>query len=311
MDWRALLIQNWPYKLAALFLAVLLWLNVTAEATEEFPLSTDVEVEVSDSSWVVVSVEPEQVNSRFRGQRPTFMPTEKPVIREVIDSVTAPRMHLELSPRAVRGYAPELELTPVTVQPSRVEVSLERRSSRRVPVRPDLELSAAEGFTVVRPVLLQPDSVTVSGPESRVEALESFRTRRVELEDLRRTMSRQLQLQPPVDATKLRWDPGQIMATVEVDSLLVREVRRPLEVRGPAAGRVEVSADSVEVRIRGPARVVRSLEAAGLSATVRLDSVPAAEVSVPVAVEGPDGVQVTLESRPVRVTVRPPGEAEG
>lgn len=311
MDWRDAFARHWPYKLAALFLAVLLWLNVTAEATEEFPLSTEVQVEVSDSAWVVVSVEPQQVNSVFQGQRPTFMPAERPVIREVIDTVTAPRMRLELSPRAIRGYAPELELTPVRVEPSRVEVRLERRTSRRVPVRPDLELSAAEGFTVVRPVLLEPDSLTVSGPESRVEALDALRTQRVELEDLRRTVSRDLRVRRPVDAPRLSWDPDRVRATVEVDSVVVRDVRRPLEIRGPGAGGVTADPDSVRLRVRGAARTVRSLDPATLSAYVRLDSIPAGEVSVPVKVESPGELGLTVGSRPVRATLRPSGRGGG
>ena len=305
MDWYGFVTRHWPYKLAAVFLAVLLWLNVTAETTEDFPLSTSVRVEARDSAWVVVGVDPPQVQTVFRGQRPTFMPAEKPVIRQVIDTVTAPRMQLELSPRSVRGYAPELDLTPVAVQPTAVEVRLEPRSSRRVPVRPELELSAAEGFTVVRPVLLQPDSVTVSGPRSRIEQLEAFATRQTRLEDLRTTVSRQLELRPPAGAEQMTWEPSQIMATVQVDSLVEREVARPLEVRGAAAGRVRVTPDSVRIRVRGAARVVRALEAGRLTALVAVDSVPGGEASATVTVELPPGVRVTAEARPPRAVIRP------
>ena len=305
MDWYGFVTRHWPYKLAALFLAVLLWLNVTAETTDDFPLSTSVRVEARDSSWVVVAVDPPQVQTVFRGQRPTFMPADKPVIREVIDTVTAPRMRLELSPRSVRGYAPELDLTPVAVQPTAVEVRLEPRTSRRLPVRPELELSAADGFTVVRPVLLQPDTVTVSGPRSRIERLEAFATRRARLEDLRTTVSRQLELRPPTGSEQMTWEPSQIMATVQVDSLVEREVARPLEVRGAAAGRVRVSPDSVRVRIRGAARVVRALDAGRLTALVVVDSVPGGEASSAVTVELPPGVRVTAEARPPRAEIRP------
>lgn len=305
MDWHGFVTRNWPYKLAAFFLAVLLWLNVTAETTDDFPLSTGVQVEARDSSWVVVSVEPSQVQTIFRGQRPTFMPSERPVIRQVIDSVAAPRMRLELSARSVRGYAPELNLTPVSVQPGAVEVRLERRASRRVPVRPELELAAAEGYTVVRPVLLQPDSVTVTGPRTRVEELTAFATRPVQLEDLRTTVSRQLRLRPPAGSEELTWEPAQIMATVQVDSLVRREVVRPVEVRGAAAGRVRVSPDTVRVRLRGASRLVRALEPDRLGVSVQVEEVPDGEASADVEVRVPSGIRVTAEARPPRVVVRP------
>lgn len=311
MDWHGAVTRNWPYKVAAFFLAVLLWLNVTAETTDDFPLSTEVRVEARDSTWVVTSVEPAQVHTVFRGQRPTFMPSDRPVIRLAIDSVTGPTMRLDLSPRAVRGYAPELNLTPVSVEPGAVDVRLERRTDRRVPVRTELELTAAEGFTVIRPVLLQPDSVTVSGPRSRVQALTAFRTQTVQLEDLRSTVSRQLDLRPPPDSEHLSWDPRQIMATVQVDSLVQREVVRPLEARGDAADRVRISPDTVRVRLRGAARLVRALEPGRVTAWVRVDSVPADETPAEVAVEVPEGLQVTAEPRPPRATVRPRGGGDG
>lgn len=311
MDWHGVVTRNWPYKLAALFLAVLLWLNVTAETTDDFPLSTDVRVEARDSAWVVVSVEPSQVQTIFRGQRPTFMPSERPVIRQVIDSVTASTMRLELSARSVRGYAPELNLTPVSVQPGAVEVSLERRATRRVAVRPELELAAAEGYTVVRPVLLQPDSVTVSGPRSRVDELTAFGTRSVQLEDLRTTVSRQLQLRPPPGSEDLSWEPAQIMATVQVDSLVQREVVRPVVVRGAAAGRVRVSPDTVRIRLRGASRLVRALEPGRVVASVRVEEVPGGEAAADVDVQLPAGIRVTAEARPPRVVVRPRGGEGG
>ncbi len=311
MDWYGFLTRNWPYKLAALFLAVLLWLNVTAETADDFPLTTDVRVETRDTAWVVTAVEPPQVQTVFRGRRPTFMPSERPVIRRLIDTVAAPRMQLDLSASSVRGFAPELDLTPISVQPGAVEVELERRTARRVAVRPDLELTAADGFTVIRPVLLQPDSVLVSGPRSRVEGLAAFGTRQVQLEDLRSTVSRQLDLRPPAGVDQLEWDPPQIMATVQVDSLVRRDVARPLEVRGAAAGRVRVMPDSVQVRIHGAARLVRAMEPDRLEASVEVDSVPAGEQTVEVTVEAAAGERVTLEARPPRALVRPPGGGGG
>lgn len=304
MDWRAALVENWPYKLAALVLAVLLWLNVSAEQGEEFSLSTEVELEVRDTTWVAVELSPDRVMTTFRGRRNLFLPGD-PVIRQVIDSVTGPLMELDVSPRMVRGFDRETNLTPVSVRPTTLEVRLEPRVSRRVPVEPRLELSAGSGYAVHRSVLLQPDSVTVRGARSEVTSLSVFPSERASLENLRRTVTRELQLEPPPGLENLQWEPATVMATVEVDSLVERTVRRPLVVRGSLASRVEVAVDSVTVRLRGPSSAVRPLEAGAVSARVQVDALPEGESTLPVSVEVADAEQVTALAEPARVEVLP------
>lgn len=309
MDWRGALVENWPYKLAALLLAVLLWLNVSADQGQEFTLTTAVQVEVQDTAWVRVEVSPSQVTTTFRGQRGIFLGAD-PVIRQVIDTVTGPSMEIQLSPRMVRGFErAETDLQPISVRPQSVQVRLERRVSRRIPVEPRLEMAAGSGYSVLRPVLLQPDSVTVRGAESEVSSLSSFPTEQASLEDLRRTVTRELQLQPPNGVESVDWEPATIMATVEVDSLVQRTVRRPLGVRGAREGAVTVSPDSVTVRLRGPSSALRPLEPAAVTAYVQVDSVPENEGTLPVQVEVEGREQVTPVAEPARATVRSRAES--
>lgn len=304
MDWRAALVDNWPYKIAALVLAVLLWLNVSAEQSDDFALPTAVQIEVRDTAWAAVEVNPSRVTTTFRGQRGIFQPRE-PLIRHVIDSVTGPVMEIEISPQMVRGFDRETNLSPVAVRPQTVEVRLEPRVSRRLPVEPRLEMSAGSGYAVLRPVLLQPESVTVRGAESEVTSLAGFPTEQASLEDLQRTVTRELQLRPPEGLENLDWEPATIMATVEVDSLVERSLRRPLGVRGDAVDRVVVAPDSVTVRLRGPSSAVRGLEPSAVSVHARVDSVPQEEGTVPVRVEIERNRQVTAVAEPAAATVRP------
>lgn len=310
MDWRGVVTENWPYKLAAVVLALLLWLNVTAEERQEFPVATEVQVELQDEEWVVVDVIPDQVRTVFQGRRGLVMP-RMPVIRQVVDSVTGPRMELSLSPRMVRGYDQELNLRPVAVRPSAVELRLEPRISRRVPVEPRLDLSAAAGFSVLRPVLLQPDTVTLRGAESEVSSVQAIPTEEATLEDLRRTVTRELQLRPPEGLQHLEWSPERIVATVEVDSIVERSVRRPVALRGEAADAVLADRDSVEVTLRGPGREVSRLSADRIRAFVSVDSLPPTPGGHPVELEIPEGLQVTAAAEPSRLTLRPRGAGGG
>lgn len=305
MDWRSALTRNWPYKVASLVLALLLWLNVTAEEGGEFSLRTEVRVEVADSGWVATTVRPRYVETVFRGPRGILYPANLPYVRQVIDSVTADEMRLELSPRMVEGLDGEMKLNPVAVRPQTVEVLLEPRVERKVAVAPRLTLDAAEGFAVVPPVVLQPESVTVRGPESEIAALDSVRTEPASLEDLRRTVTRELQLVPPSDSGRIGLSPTTILATVEVDTAAERTVAVPLEVEGTAGPRVETSTDSVLVQLQGAAGLLQRITVGSVHARVVVDSVPPAEASLPVEVELPAGSPLRALADPQRVTVRP------
>lgn len=310
MDWRSALTRNWPYKVASLVLALLLWLNVTAEEGGEFSLRTEVRVEVADSGWVATTVRPRYVETVFRGPRGILYPAELPYVRQVIDSVTADEMRLELSPRMVEGLEGEMKLNPVAVRPQTVEVLLEPRVERKVAVAPRLTLDAAEGFALVPPVVLQPESVTVRGPESEISRLDSVRTEPAALEDLRRTVTRELQLVPPADSGRISLSPTTILATVEVDTAGERTLALPLEVEGEAASQVEASADSVLVQLHGSVGLLQRISAGSLHARVVVDSLPPGEASVPVEVELPAGSPLQALADPQRVTVRPRTAAE-
>lgn len=313
MDWRSTIADNWPYKVASLVLALLLWLNVTAEEGGEFSLPTEVRVEVADSGWVAVGVEPRTVETVFRGRRGILYPGELPVVRQVIDTVTASRMRLELSPRMVSGMDGDVNLNPVAVRPQTVEVQLEPLVSRKVAVAPRLEMSAAQGYALVPPVVLQPESVTVRGPESAVASLDTVETERAALEDLRRTVTRELQLEVPPPLEQVSWSPRTILATVEVDTASRRVLALRLSVTGNAADGVVAEPDSVRVTVHGAAALVRDLPAESVRPRIVVDRVPSGEASVEVEVVLPEGSPLRATAEPSSVTVRPraPGAGGG
>lgn len=312
MDWKGsraeryvdMMVENWPYKLSALVLSLLLWFNVTGSDRQTSWVPTRLQIETQDDDWVLMS-SPGEVHTNFQGSRNDILalPRNPPVIRQVIDSVPGSEMRLSLSPEMV-SYQRGLNVRPIGVRPSRVEVRLERRVERRVPVEPRLELSGAAGFTVLRPPILQPDSVTVSGAASEVRTISSVRTEEVTLEDLRRSVTRELQLRIPDGLDRVEANPGSILATVEVDTLLERTLRKPLLVRGPAAGAVSVATDSVTIELRGAESLLSQLGMEEVTAFLQVERVPEGEESLSVQVSLPDGSQITTIADPAEVRVQ-------
>lgn len=311
MDWRAALLQNWPYKLAAVTLSILLWFNVTVDEEErqEQPVRTRLDFQVTDSAWVAAHA-PDEVMAIFQGRRrDLFALINQPVIRKVIDQVTDSVMSIELDPDEV-VYDRELNVRPVEVRPSAVELRLERLIRRTVPVLIDLDISAADGFVAGRPIV-RPESVEVRGARSEVESITHLQTARAPLRDLARDETRQLPLVLPEGLETVTVDPSQVLVTVEVDSLAVREMTVPVRLSGPGAGAWTSSPSRVSVTLRGALGELRSLSPEDVRAVVTLSGEPGGQERFEVEILLPEGLSewtiATAEPPVVTVTRRGDG----
>lgn len=300
MNWRRIFLENIGFKVAALVVVAMLWVSVTADERQAQPVPTELSVEVRDSAWVLVEA-PAEVSTTFQGTTRAFFSllTKRPVVHVAIDSVTAEHMQVSL-PVDQLDYDREAGVTPSYITPSTVDLRFERRRSARVPVVADVDPMPAAGYTVVQPIRVQPESVTVHGPASWVEGLSQLSTRFVRLEDLTHTVLRDIPLDVPSGVRGATAEPSTVLVTVDLDSLVVRELRVPVRMDGAAAGSARIEPDSATVGLRGVASAVDSL--AGRIA----------ELSVDVAEPPEAPFQVTLRDLvdagsdgPVAVTVTP------
>lgn len=307
MQWREAITRRWQYKVAALFVAVLLWVTVTTDEQQEQAVPTRVEWEMADSSQVLVQA-PGQVQTVFQAQTGDLLSFvgNDPVIRYRVDSVSGPEMRVGLTTGMV-DYGQVGNARPVAVRPSEVVLRFEPRVERRVPVAANVEASAADGYMVVDSPAVQPDSVTVIGAESEVEGITALSTEQASFDDLTGRVSRDVPVALPDDAPHVRSDPGIVLVTVEVDSTVTRDLRRPVGVRGASAGAYRLDPDSVTVRLRGPSSVMDDVPEDSVRAWVDLsEGGPAAGEAEArgVSVNLPGDARVTAEVDPTEVEVR-------
>lgn len=307
MSWQSIFRDHWKYKVAAIFIVSLLWLDLTAGERQSQEVTTRLVIDVRDSAWVLLEA-PLEVATTFQGRNRDLLAVigDEPELRIGIREVTGPVMRVPLDPDQVI-YDRELGVRATLVVPTSVELKLEQRAERRVPVIADLVTIPSMGFTVMRPLLVEPDSVTVRGGASQIESIRQVLTRRVSLEDLQHAVMRDVPLEEPAGARGIELSPPSVLVTVPVDSLVVRQVRLPIRAVGAGANSVRIQPDSVDVVVRGAAGAVRRQMEAVTAATVRVDAVPSGPQLAPVAVELSGGGFVSVSPRPEEVTVRPEG----
>ena len=303
-DWRSAFRNNWGYKLSALLLVSLLWISLTADQRQTRSVRTRLDVQLRDTTaWILVGLPPE-VQTTFQGRNRDLLALfgDEPVLALIVDTVTGPSIRVALNADQVR-YDRDLAVRPTDVVPSSIELRFENRAVKTVPVIADLEAIPAMGFTVLRPFLVRPESVSVMGAASQVESVGSVRTRRVRFDGLENTVVRDVPLELPRGMAHAVFEPTNVLVTIPVDSLVARSRRLSVRVTGSGATNLRVSPDSVEVVIRGASSAVESNFASRETATVTVDGFAPIPGRYPVDFEPVEGSFVTIMIDPSEVTV--------
>ncbi len=187
-----LLTHNLPTKLISILIAVILWVVVLGSRNVE--VSKDVPVEVLTSPEVVVSNEvPDKVSFRLSGP--------KAFLRAVLDRREDPvRINLVGSKPGLvtyRFFSDNIRLPigvrVLAVTPSSVMIKLEATKSKTLPIRVVTTGELPEGLKL-KSIELLPESVLVSGPDSRVDALTQIPTVPIDLGALTGSEEREVSL---------------------------------------------------------------------------------------------------------------------
>lgn len=190
----------------------------------------------------------------------------------------------------------------VEIRPSRLDLEVERRSAKQVPVKVVLRSKAPEGYALsaVRAV---PDTVRLSGPAAKLNAMAEARTQPIALPvhpsaNFQERVT--LDLPDEVDAS-----PG----TVQVQMTFVGKeteitLKAPLLVRMPQGREVEFTPRSVTLRVRGPANIVTDKDFPGLvEASLDLKSaLEPGRYEAAYRVKMPQGCEL-LEAKPEKVSL--------
>lgn len=297
--------ENWKLKLAALTLAVLLWVVVSADQVTTQWLPVPVETVSRDPDWVVVGGPvPREVQVRFVGSGRDLLELalERPVLVLPVADVEEESQIFVLDPRMVR-IPDGLAVNPVDVRPSSVRVLLQRLASREVPVRLRLGARARERFVLTDTPAVIPSRVRITGPADRVAQIDSVVTEPVELTGVDSVFTLTVPLETET-LPRVRVSHDRVRVTGEVDRLVERIIPRAPVGTPPG---VEADPAEVELRVRGPSRRVRALDPSALRVVVPEDSIPAElppeGAAVPLEVRNlPPGVEA--QTAPVRVRVR-------
>jgi YbbR domain-containing protein len=211
---------------------------------------------------------------------------------------------------------PNSRINIVDVTPARVEVTLENRRSKEVPVRVSSIGSPVTGFAIAGE-RAEPDAVTVTGPESLVELVDSavavvnLAGQRVDIVEDRVRLEARDARDGGISRVTLAPDVARVTVELDQREYSLQFAVNPLVTGHPAAGFnvAGITVDPRLVTVTGPLEQLQSIDAVrGLQtqeisiADARDDVLSAVEIELPegVTVQGASSVNVTVDIAPAR-----------
>lgn len=211
--------ENTGLKLAAVGLAILLWMAVTANEPERASFrNIPVEVDLRDPDWRLQSPpSPSTVTITVQGPRGELvdlsgdppriaLPVES--VNDTVESQVVPLQWIRF-PEGIR------ETRVLDLRPDTIQLRFERLESRTVPVQIRTSGDLPAGLALALPLNTNPAAVEVRGPASELSALDSVPLEPVDLSGIRSTTN----VPTSVDTAGLAefvFDPSEVNVVLRV-----------------------------------------------------------------------------------------------
>jgi hypothetical protein len=213
---RGLLFDNLGLKLAALLLALLVYLNVYLDRPAEMTVSFPVQIHSLGDSLSLSGPLPSTVQAQVRGTGKQILRLRitEPPIRISLEGVRAGRFEREVSVEDLPLASYEGVEVDRLLGPRLLEIGVERKVTRWLPAAARVEGAPGEGASWDGAVLMDPESVEITGPRSAVARLDSVVLEPVRLGGRRDTLRAQVAARALPDWCEM--EPALVTVTVPV-----------------------------------------------------------------------------------------------
>lgn len=203
----------------------------------------------------------------------------------------------------------------VSIDPSAVRVELEERVEKTVKLSPRVVGRTRPGY-VIQGVEVNPSELTVNGPKSVIDPLQSVPTERLDVTGRARSFQKQVQLRP--ESSQISYDlSNPVTVSVEIAAEQAQRTFEGLTVR-PVNTSYDTNVEpaTLDVTIRGPAATVEDLDADQVYAVIDLagedGQKPGTFEKKPTLRNIPDTIEIVrMQPEHFLVTTRPGDDGNG
>jgi len=171
---RKYVLKNLPFKLVSLAIAILLWWSVGRDQPIEIPMTVPVEFQNAPVNLEINSDYPFQARLTLRGPQGLLQRLNPSEVHAVIDlQQAAPgERTFDLSRKDI--HVPR-NVSVVQIMPAQFHINFDHSVARTVPVQPRVIGTLLSGYGITT-VTATPSTITIVGPERRVQAIQTAMT---------------------------------------------------------------------------------------------------------------------------------------
>lgn len=288
---RSALLEDWAAKLLSLLVAAAVWTWVQSGLLVDVRLRADVQY-VWPEGLVRYEEVPTTIALTVQGPQAQVrrLERQRPVIHVDLAESTEGTTTVDFGAQPIKGIPEGIRV--VHYSPPSIEIRLERRMSRRVPVRVALAGEPPTGYKLLS-AKAAPTTVELSGPRSLVRALTDLPTEPVDLSELKE--SRALSVPLNLSSRALSVDgSASVQVSVNIEAVVADrhfpEARVELDRRG-----WRTAASTAHVVLSGPVAELDRLDPAAVRVRLKVpEPEPAARAKVAGLGEGPGKIEVVL-----------------
>lgn len=233
---------------AALFISISLWLIVNLSRDFNVTIQVPIQIVNLPDDVALSNDVPEYASVNLTGEGWKLIPIYNNPPRI---SLTAETQEINLFDQMRNQVSAFSDLNVQQVDPLSIRIETELKATKRVPVYSRVELNMRNRYGAVQTPVLEPDSVTITGPESRLADISRWETAEIELRDVSSNVERTIDLRS--SGSGIRVEPQTVNLRVEVAEFTESEVRVPVRTRNlPSGEAVTYNPSSITVRFDVP-----------------------------------------------------------
>jgi len=293
--------KNLNIIIIALVFSAILWISITL--SDEFYSTINLPVRVIDApaGYTVATDLPKNISVKIKGigWRLTGISLGSESYFNVSARNDSGMVLSNLYANIINNPWLSSDLSVIDISPDTVSFVIEKITSRKLPVIPDLKLDFKTGYGLSTKFTLTPDSVNVSGPKSLINSLESLKTQSVKLSQL----DSQTKVKASFENSKLVTDVPFVEIFLDVQRIVDKTVDniRVEVIDVPADRDVVLIPNSISCLVKGGINILGRLTENDFRAYVHyrdvlLDSLGAVQPII----EFPENIEIVTQ-RPDRL----------
>lgn len=205
--------ENMPLKIAALIIAVILWLFVISKGQTEVSFGVPIEFVNIPKGLDIVKCDVKSVSVVVRGYEMLIKNIKEGDIRLLIDMSKIKKGESRLTIRKEDIHTP-FNVSIIKIEPSSLRVVLEERVSKKVFVRPVLTGIPGIGY-YVSSIQTNPKEITIEGVRSEIRRINYINTEPLDITGIREDLTEVVGLDLSGGKVKLERDKVEIVIRIK------------------------------------------------------------------------------------------------